>query len=562
MGAAHPSACKGAPVPQALTAPATARLLVAQLTALGVRDFVVSPGSRSGPLALAVAQAEREGRARLTVRLDERSAAFTAVGLARAAQLAGTPDQAVAIVCTSGTAVANLHPALAEARHSGLPLLALTADRPHELRGVGASQTTNQVGIFGPTTLEFWELPTGPSPRQVEILATRAVTGARGARSGQAGPVQVNVALADPLVDDGAALPAGHVIQVAPTPPPPPVLLPPGGRTVVLAGDGAGKAARQVAEEAGVPLLAEPSSGARSGPCAIGPYRALLDLPGLGADIERVVAYGRPTLSRPVTALLARPDLEVIVVAPGGPWTDVAGRARRIERSVQLPPGDAAWLAAWQAAGARAQAALAGQRDELTPWSACLAVWQAQQAGGEPLVVGASNAIRHLDLCAPPGPGGPVVANRGLAGIDGTLATAWGLALGTGQLVRALVGDLTFLHDASSLLRGQQEAEVDLDIIVLNDGGGAIFSSLEAQQHASAVDFERVYATPQVADLAALAAAYGADYQRAATLTALRACLAQPLRGRRIVEVLVSRDAVGEQLAHIIDQAKEAARFQ
>lgn len=152
-------------MPQALTAPATARLLVAQLAALGVRDFVVSPGSRSGPLALAVAQAEREGRARLTVRLDERSAAFTAVGLARAAQLASTPDQAVAVVCTSGTAVANLHPALAEARHSGLPLLALTADRPHELRGVGASQTANQVGIFGPTALEFWELPTGPSPR-------------------------------------------------------------------------------------------------------------------------------------------------------------------------------------------------------------------------------------------------------------------------------------------------------------------------------------------------------------------------------------------------------------
>ena len=177
-------------------------------------------------------------------------------------------------------------------------------------------------------------------------------------------------------------------------------------------------------------------------------------------------------------------------------------------------------------------------------------------------MVGASNAIRHLDLCGPPGPGGPVVANRGLAGIDGTLATAWGLALGTGQPVRALVGDLTFLHDAGSLLRGQREAEVDLDIIVLNDGGGAIFSSLEAQQHASVVDFERVYATPQVADLAALAAAYGAAYHRAATLAALRACLARPPRGRRVVEVPVRRDAVGEQLAQIVNRAKEAARVQ
>lgn len=548
-------------MPQALTAPATARLLVAQLAAFGVREFVVSPGSRSGPLALAAAQAEREGRARLTVRLDERSAAFTAVGLARAAQLAGEPGRAVAVVCTSGTAVANLHPALAEARHSGLPLLALTADRPHELRGVGASQTTNQVGIFGPTPLEFWELPAGPSPRQVEIVATRAVAGACGARGGPAGPVHVNVALADPLVDAGGALPAGHVTRVAPAPPAPPVVLPPGGRTVVLAGDGAGPVARQVAEAAGVPLLAEPSSGARSGPCAIGPYRALLDLPGLGADIERVVVYGHPTLSRPVTALLARPGVEIVVVAPDGPWTDVAGRARRVERAVQLPPSAAAWLAAWQVAGARAQAVLPVADDGLTPWSACLAVWQAHQAGQEALVVGASNAIRHLDLCAPPGAGGPVVANRGLAGIDGTLATAWGLALGTGQPVRALVGDLTFLHDAGSLLRGQREADVDLDVIVLNDTGGAIFSSLEARQHASGADFERVYATPQAADLAALAAAYGAAYHRAETLADLRACLRRP-RGRRVVEVPLRRDAVGEQLAQIVSQAKDAARFQ
>ena len=327
--------------------------------------------------------------------------------------------------------------------------------------------------------------------------------------------------------------------------------------TVVVAGDGAGPAARQLAEAAGLPLLAEPTSGARAGPNAIRTYRLLLGTP-LGDQVERVVVLGHPTLSRPVTALLSRPDVEVLSVAgPGGVATDPARRARHLG-SVPRPQGlgDPGWLAAWRQADTTVAQRLDGFVDglpELDALHVARAVADALQPGGT-LVVGSSNPVRDLDLMLAPSSaqqGRRVVGNRGLSGIDGTVSTAIGVALARCHQVDgpeadngptlALLGDLTFLHDSTGLLLGPDEPRPDLTFVVVNDDGGSIFALLEqgAPQYAAA--FERVFATPTRADLGALCAASGTAYQRVRTGAQLRAALAEPARGIRVVEARVSR---------------------
>ncbi|MDP9398377.1 MAG: 2-succinyl-5-enolpyruvyl-6-hydroxy-3-cyclohexene-1-carboxylic-acid synthase, partial [Actinomycetota bacterium] len=308
---------------------ALATVLVDELVHQGVAEAVLSPGSRSAPLAYALHAADAAGRLRLHVRIDERSAAYLALGLAKAA---GRP---VPVVTTSGTAVANLHPAVLEADASGVPLVVLTADRPPELRGTGANQTTDQIAIFGRAVRTFVDVA-APEERAGQVaywrnVVARACASARGSRSADPGPVHLDVALRDPLVPgSGAWVEAlddrtgGSVVGAAADPPV--QLLRHGPRTVVVAGDDGGRdgsPARHLAETAGWPLLAEPSSGARCGPHALGPYRLLLEHEALAGDVERVVAFGRPTLSRPVTRLLGRRDVELVVVNASGPqWVD------------------------------------------------------------------------------------------------------------------------------------------------------------------------------------------------------------------------------------------------
>jgi 2-succinyl-5-enolpyruvyl-6-hydroxy-3-cyclohexene-1-carboxylate synthase len=564
-------------------ATATARALITALVAQGVRDVVLAPGSRSAPLAYALQDAERAGWLRLHVRVDERVAGFLALGLSRAgvvprgsaqsraaeAPAAGdaTPVP-VAIVTTSGTAVANLHPAVLEAAHSGLPLVVISADRPHEMRGTGANQTTDQVGIFGSAPRFAVDLPAGAAPGPgLDQVVTRALAAARGVRSNDPGPVHLNVGLRDPLAPStrwvpGPAPEAREIVARAGVPTP--ETLRTGPRTVVVAGDGAGPAARELAERAGWPLLAEPTSGARSGPTAIGPYRLLLADAALGGSVERAVVVGHPTLSRPVSALLARPDVEVVVVAPCGPWTDVAGVASRVVGAVELTGDatDSGWLEMWRRAAEAAENVL---RRELADGFDGLHVARAVAAadGASALVVGSSNTVRDLDLVASPWAAGEAprtVANRGLAGIDGTVATATGLALGTGEPVRAVMGDLTFLHDAGALARGRLEREVDLQIVVVNDSGGGIFATLEHGAPQRAGEFERIFGTPQDVDLAALAAAYGARHDLARSVAELDALLRAPIRGRSVVEVPVDRRGLRERRAALTAQVRRAVR--
>ncbi|MFJ6535539.1 2-succinyl-5-enolpyruvyl-6-hydroxy-3-cyclohexene-1-carboxylic-acid synthase [Paenarthrobacter sp. NPDC091711] len=538
-----------------LTSIGAARIAVTALLDGGVRHVVVAPGSRSAPMAYALAEAEAAGRVRIHVRIDERDAGFTALGLALSTQAP------VAVVTTSGTAVGNLLPAVMEANHSAVPVVVISADRPEELHGTGANQTTIQLDLFGDHVRFAVDVPAGDHPQKALATALYAATGAL--ENTPPGPVQVNLAFRDPLVPaDGDSLPAEAGRGVFHYDAGPQALELPAAsselaerRTVVLAGHDAGPVAEAFARAHGLPLLAEPSSNARFGPNAVGPYRVLLAHfgPDSPAPIERVVLFGRATLSRPVAALLARASVESAIYQPVPvAWYE---EGRRRETPLETLPeladfagrGSAEWLDSWLLAGAAAQhgldGVLVGESLANGP-SVGATVWE--HSRGQ-LVLGSSNGIRDVDLAGQPHtqPIATVYANRGLAGIDGTIATATGIALGSGRETTVLLGDVTFLHDAGGLLLGHGEPLPDLRIVVLNDSGGAIFSLLEhgvvEDSGAYGTAVERLFATPHSVDIAALAAAYGVGHQAVTTTAELVAALKSPLKGRTIVEVRVDR---------------------
>ncbi|MEX5297774.1 2-succinyl-5-enolpyruvyl-6-hydroxy-3-cyclohexene-1-carboxylic-acid synthase [Kocuria sp. CPCC 205292] len=562
----------------------TARTVLEELVDAGMRHLVVAPGSRSAPLAYAAAAAQAAGALEVHVRVDERGAAFTALGIARAT---GRP---AGVLTTSGTAVGNLLPAVLEADHAEVPLVVLSADRPPELRGTGANQTTRQPGIFGDHVRAAVDLlPEDDVPaRLAGVLDALAGRGPEGSRP--TGPVQLNVALREPLhpgPEDGPEL-AARAARLAsrrgarPDPGPAavaagPVRAPrPDAGTacsVVVAGDGAGPAAARFAAACGLPLLAEPSSNARCGPHAVGAYRLLLDSP-LGRRIERVLLVGRPTLSRPVGALLAREDAVTAAVRPAPvAWFEPGRRREReltswTEAAAFTGRGAPGWADAWRQAGAAADEAVVRLLSAGTPAATgpavAAAVWEACRRDGSVLVAGSSNPVRDLDLAARPGPGSPLVlANRGLAGIDGTVATATGAALGTGRPVRALLGDLTFLHDVSSLLLGRGEREPDLQLVVVNDGGGGIFTTLEhgalGEQEEYRAVVERFFGTPHEARLEALCAGYGVAHRRAEDLAELEQALTAPVRGRSVLEIVVDRSGLRDLHAAIRAAVAQAA---
>ena len=551
-----------------LPAPRAHALSLALVQALwlhGVRDVVLAPGSRSAPLALVLHRADAVGDLRLHVRVDERSAGFLALGLAKGSR------RPVAVVTTSGTAVGNLLPAVMEAHHTGVALVVVSADRPERLRGTGANQTTVQAGIFG-RFAPCHDLAASVSLEQLETAAQAACV--------RVGPSQLNLQLdgdlmppdADPSTwwsrpatvraprppSSGQDLPARTPSQ--------PVELTTGPRTVVVAGDGAGPAARLLAEAGNWPLLAEPTSGARVGRQAIRSYRLLLGGP-LRAEVDRVIIVGHPTLSRPVTSLISDPALEVLAVRDRSGTATDPGRVARVldvvpavadtpTRSsgqnaspVTTPTGQhgSAWFDRWRAADEALSAridAYVGQRPG-SPLALATVVADAVTAHTS-LVLGSSNVIRDLDVMATPWTPHQhrfVVGNRGLAGIDGTVSTAVGIALGRPGASRtiAYLGDLTFLHDTNGLLIGPGEPRPDVTLVVLNDDGGAIFAGLEQGAVPYASAFERVFGTPHGTDLAALCRAHGIDHERITEPERLAAALRSEPSGIRLIEVPVSR---------------------
>ena len=327
-----------------------------------------------------------------------------------------------------------------------------------------------------------------------------------------------------------------------------------GPRTVVVAGDDAGPPARVLAEQGGWPLLAEPTSGSRTGDNAIRTYRLLLGDDGpesLRGRIERVVVAGHPTLSRPVTRLISDPAVEVVALRNATGYTDPGHRVSRVlDGEVEvLPPSRTDWLEEWLAADTargRALDTFLTGRAALTPHQVAGAVARALPPRGL-LFVGSSNPVRDLDLMVPRylvGDRRMVVGNRGLAGIDGSVSTAIGAALGRPHSSRglALLGDVTFLHDNNGLLLGPDEPRPDLTIVVVNDDGGSIFSSLEPGAAAYRDSFERLFATPHHVDLASLCAATRTPHWRVDSLAELEHALASPAGGIEVVEAVVRRD--------------------
>ena len=510
-----------------------AHAVIDELLAHGVREVVLAPGSRSGPLALALYDADSAGALRLHVRVDERTAGFLALGMAKASR------RTVPVVTTSGTAVANLHPAILEAKHSRVRLLAISADRPAELRGTGANQTTNQVRIFG--DIAYAGLAAGTDPHtEVNALLEAAAEG----------PAQLNLEFDEPLIDHDRRKQDGGVSAeeaADSSPPSEAVVLASGKRTVVVAGDNAGPPARILAEAGNWPLFAEPSSGARTGHNPIGAYRLVLKNSPLAEQIERVVVYGHPTLSRPISALLARSDVETIVV--GEDLHDFPNRgehAQLISSAVVDAADDPRWLEAWREQGGLADAAIAKVIDtiELTGYAIAREVAAAIPPRGL-LYVGSSNSIRDLDLVAAPFAVGErrlTLANRGLAGIDGTLSSAIGAALARSSArAVAYVGDLTFLHDINGLLIGPEEPRPDLTIVVASDDGGGIFATLEQGAPEYAGSFERVYATPTGADISGLCRAFEITHTAVWSSAALAAALAEESTGICVIEAMIRR---------------------
>ena len=497
-----------------------AATLVDEWVRSGVTDAVIAPGSRSTPLALAV---EAAGDIRAHVILDERSAGFFALGLGVAT---GRP---AIVVTTSGTAAVELHPAIVEADLSCVPMLACTADRPPELHHVGAPQTVEQHGLFGPSVR--WATDPGPprpdDARWWRSLASRAVAEAVAGPRGP-GPVHLNLAFREPLHGQPGDLPPGRDggrpwHQVVPPKAAPPNITVDASRALIVAGGQCGdpSAIVALAEARGWPVLADPRSGARwPARHTVAAADAILRVPSF-ADGHRpdvVLHVGQPWASRVVNEWLAGCGAEHIVVDRWGRWFDpdriastvVSGDPTALCHALagqRRVVADEAWVNGWARAETAAQLAidktLAALGDKPTEPGAARAVVR-DLPDGATLFVSSSMPIRDVEWFAAPRTGLRVMANRGANGIDGVVSTALGVSrAATGPTV-CLIGDLAFLHDSNGLLAGG-----DCTFVVVDNAGGGIFSFLPQAGTVERETFERLFATPQRVDVAAVAAAYG-----------------------------------------------------
>jgi 2-succinyl-5-enolpyruvyl-6-hydroxy-3-cyclohexene-1-carboxylate synthase len=566
-----------------------AATLVDEWVRAGVTDAVVCPGSRSTPLALALAD---RSELRLHVRLDERGAGFFAVGLAIDS---GRP----AIVCTtSGTAAAELHPAVVEAHHARVPMLVCTADRPPELHGVGAPQTIDQRRLYGPAVR--WSTEPGPARTEDEgtwrPLAARSYAEAVGSPLGP-GPVHLNLAFREPLVAGPGPLPPGR-------PGGRPWLAPPGTAGPAVGGDGAGvipamagrrgiviagarcgppAAVAALADRLGWPLLADPRSGCRVvgpavvGAAVVGAADAVLRVPEARRALipEVVVAVGEPWASRVVAGFLAESSdggAEVVAVDPWWRWIDpdrIVSRVVRahpgawllaavawIEREAAAPV-DGTWADTWRACERAAQEAIdqvladrpASDGGALTEPALARRILGSVPDGTR-VVVASSMPVRDLEWFAPPlDRAVPVFANRGANGIDGVVATAQGMSCDGGGPVVGLLGDLAFLHDVSSLVRLAGAAPSDgCTLVVVDNGGGGIFQFLPQAGAVETGRFETLFGTPAVADVVAVARGFGIEALDVTTASELDDALSSVV-GRR--ELAVVRVRVPDRVENV-----------
>lgn len=570
-----------APATPAAPSAVVAGLIVDELLRLGMVDAVVCPGSRSAPLARALVQAADAAKVRLHVRIDERSAAFLALGLASRTRKV-TP-----VITTSGTAVANLVPAMVEATASGIPLLALTADRPAHYRGTGANQTIVQDRLFADASVVEFDLDgTAPVTKATAAQIRARIDRVVAAMASGAG--HLNVRFVEPLVPDddsvadipegradggpwttiaptnsnnvGAAAIAAHSANSAST-----ATIDISRRTLVIAGSNA----PHLPELEDLPTIAEPNAYAPAHP--VHPLAA-----GTFAQIppEQIVLVGRPTLHRGISKLLANPDIELTVVSDaenhgfGVEFPDVTANARAVVKHVQtVGEQDPQWTKICEAASELAVKSVRETLTEsieaeepLTGFHVAAALTDSLRTGDN-VVLGASNPVRDASYTGLPFPGVNTYAGRGAAGIDGTVATAIGIALASDRehadeirppRTIALMGDLTFQHDSAALAIGPLEPRPEnLTIVVANDAGGGIFETLEAGSPALRGSFERIFGTPQDVDFEGICQAYGVEHVHVDRLPDLLAQLHPDtdVDGIRVIEVATTR-ATRRQLHH------------
>jgi 2-succinyl-5-enolpyruvyl-6-hydroxy-3-cyclohexene-1-carboxylate synthase len=493
-----------------------ARVIVRQLIEAGITDAVISPGSRNAPLSLALVSAQDLGLIKLHIRIDERTAAFYALGLAKAT------DHPVPVICTSGTAVANYHPAVLEASHSNIPLFVITADRPAALRRTGANQTTEQARIFGNAVRYFADISGSVYPLELPLNAL------------QSGPVHLNVQFEEPLIGDSDTTwldnlkispPRKFDRKKAGT------LASKSTRGLLVIGhDRGGLSVEDVTKFADLlswPILSEdPLTFANTNAHA----SLFLASTTIAKDLspDTVIVIGRTTLSRSVNALI-KSARAIFVIDPGIATVNSDRIAEK--KFTELPelytaPADSEWMAKWAKYSERTSKVV----KEITTWSEPLIAREISQhlPDGASLFIASSRPIRDIEAFGAARNGLKTFANRGLAGIDGNISTALGIAT-THSATFAVLGDLAFLHDLTGLIH---QEEINLRILVINNDGGGIFSTLPQR---GSNGFEQVFGTPHGLDPAAIAKAMGLDAKTISSVDQLRDELKKPVSGISIV---------------------------
>jgi 2-succinyl-5-enolpyruvyl-6-hydroxy-3-cyclohexene-1-carboxylate synthase len=510
-----------------------ARVIVRQIVQAGITDAVLAPGSRNAPLSVAFYQAEQAGLIRLHVKIDERGAAFFALGLTKAT---GRP---VPVICTSGTAVANFHPAVLEASHSHAPLLLLTADRPARLRRTGANQTTEQARLFGKAVRYFADVSGSAYPMELPF------------NSLQTGPVHLNIQFEEPLIGDSDTSWLDQIKIAEPkvfTRKGPGTFHTKSTRGLLVIGHDRGglsqESVEKFAQELGWPVIVEDPLSFKD---AIAHASVFLTSAKIRSEVkpDTVVIIGRTTLSRSINASIAQAR-KTIVIDPRMATVDQDRNADQkflALPNLEVPSADPDWVATWKKLGERASKVVS----ELDSWSeeTFARDFAASLPIGASLFIASSRPIRDLEGFAKPRQGVEVFANRGLAGIDGNISTALGIA-SRSKKTFAVLGDLAFLHDVSALSHTDNP---DLRLFVVDNNGGGIFSTLP---QAGVDGFEKIFGTPHGRDIQAIATAFGIKTSTLSTSAEVARIVTEPVKGFEIVVVKVpSRQENGDYLKSI-----------
>jgi 2-succinyl-5-enolpyruvyl-6-hydroxy-3-cyclohexene-1-carboxylate synthase len=544
----------------AMTSTALARSIVQSCLDSGAQQVVIAPGSRNAPLSWAFAQAEKAGLIKIQVRIDERDAGFLALGIAKATK------KPVPVVVTSGSAVANLLPAIVEAFHSAVPVIILSADRPASARGKSAPQTIDQFGMFGTFVKSQIDVAAGNT---VALDISQVV---ESTISGRPGPVQVNVQFELPLMPDvnemewqpkapnlnSISKTECHQKEIEVS-----------GNGIFVVGDNADPEAvqeiNQISQEIGWPIIWEPTANAHMLPIAISHGVVLLQA-DVAPKVDVVVTLGTVGLSRAILGLLKSVPTHLAIhsATAGSDLPDPVSSANEILDCVpKLKTSvDPEWLSQWQTLDKKAKTSITAvlAPDTLSGPSAAQVVWN--QAGeGDQLFVAASWPVRHLEAYASKRKGLQVFGNRGANGIDGLISTATGVAIGTKKRTVLLMGDIAFLHDLGGLNLGEDQEQPNLTIVVLDNNGSGIFSQLEQGADEYNEHYEKVFGTPHGKDLWVIAESLGIPAKQVTTKTELKFALESfgKMPGIKVIVCLTGdRSAENDLIKQIVAQVKSS----